>query len=389
MKHLRSRDEIVDSSLVPAHARAGQSLSLRLRARFNPGLGKGASRRVLSLMSPFPGDWGPLMPTKANAFSTPPIIYGVAFLKFRVKQRAGAWLASVQVISMFDFQRLRKLRESRGLNKTEISREVGLNVANYRKIEHGFTTPKLETSIALAACFDIPLDALVPQLGPYWQHGGWGDTRSVDRFVEEMRHANDVLTIHPAVDGYLLDPEMAVANSRKFTIPKGYSQEQVDAIFSWANRYWEAQRAVRIQSDFTHRIIGPLGFFEDEVRPEWIEKTKQLLGEQDLSAVALLEPRTFLDMRSAVSRFVPGPDWKKITILDDEVAMIRVGKSYLTTYHLDTVRQLKANVELIVERVVPHTFPSRMPTPTDVENCNFYTLAKLRRLETAAYDRLS
>jgi transcriptional regulator with XRE-family HTH domain len=54
-------------------------------------------------------------------------------------------------------QRIRKLREQRGLSQGDIERSTGLLRPYISRVEHGRSSPSLETLERLAAVFEIPL----------------------------------------------------------------------------------------------------------------------------------------------------------------------------------------------------------------------------------------
>ena len=54
-------------------------------------------------------------------------------------------------------QRIRRLREEKGLSQGDIERSSGLLRCYVSRVEHGHTVPSLETLIRFAAALDIPL----------------------------------------------------------------------------------------------------------------------------------------------------------------------------------------------------------------------------------------
>lgn len=58
-------------------------------------------------------------------------------------------------------ERLKELRESRGLSTKELAAVCGVGVRNYRKYESGDTSPTLAGFVTLADFFDVSADYLL------------------------------------------------------------------------------------------------------------------------------------------------------------------------------------------------------------------------------------
>lgn len=54
-------------------------------------------------------------------------------------------------------QRIRHLREQKGLSQGDIERSSGLLRCYVSRVEHGHTVPSLETLVRFAAALDVPL----------------------------------------------------------------------------------------------------------------------------------------------------------------------------------------------------------------------------------------
>ncbi|HUI41224.1 MAG TPA: helix-turn-helix transcriptional regulator [Terriglobia bacterium] len=54
-------------------------------------------------------------------------------------------------------QRIRQLREQKGLSQGDIERSSGLLRCYVSRVEHGHTVPSLETLVRFAAALDVPL----------------------------------------------------------------------------------------------------------------------------------------------------------------------------------------------------------------------------------------
>ena len=54
-------------------------------------------------------------------------------------------------------QRIRQLREQKGLSQGDIERSSGLLRCYVSRVEHGHTVPALETLVRFAAALDVPL----------------------------------------------------------------------------------------------------------------------------------------------------------------------------------------------------------------------------------------
>jgi transcriptional regulator with XRE-family HTH domain len=54
-------------------------------------------------------------------------------------------------------QRIRQLRERKGLSQGDIERSSGLLRCYVSRVEHGHTVPSLETLVRFAAALDVPL----------------------------------------------------------------------------------------------------------------------------------------------------------------------------------------------------------------------------------------
>jgi transcriptional regulator with XRE-family HTH domain len=71
-------------------------------------------------------------------------------------------------------QRIRKLREQKGLSQGDIERQTGMLRGYISRVEHGHTTPSVETLQRFAAALDVPMyrlfytaqdEALPPAVG--------------------------------------------------------------------------------------------------------------------------------------------------------------------------------------------------------------------------------
>lgn len=58
-------------------------------------------------------------------------------------------------------ERLRYLRESRGLTQKDISKEIDIGLHTYQRYEYGEREPQLSTLVDLADFYDLSLDELV------------------------------------------------------------------------------------------------------------------------------------------------------------------------------------------------------------------------------------
>jgi transcriptional regulator with XRE-family HTH domain len=58
-------------------------------------------------------------------------------------------------------QRLRELRQARGVSLSALARAAGIGKATLSGLEHGTRNPTLETLYAIAAALDVPLASLV------------------------------------------------------------------------------------------------------------------------------------------------------------------------------------------------------------------------------------
>lgn len=58
-------------------------------------------------------------------------------------------------------ERLRYLRESRGLTQKDIASEIDIGLHTYQRYEYGEREPQLSTLVALADFYDLSLDELV------------------------------------------------------------------------------------------------------------------------------------------------------------------------------------------------------------------------------------
>lgn len=58
-------------------------------------------------------------------------------------------------------ERLRSLRESRGLTQKDIASEIDIGLHTYQRYEYGEREPQLSTLVALADFYDLSLDELV------------------------------------------------------------------------------------------------------------------------------------------------------------------------------------------------------------------------------------
>lgn len=58
-------------------------------------------------------------------------------------------------------ERLRYLRESRGLTQKDIANEIDIGLHTYQRYEYGEREPQLSTLVALADFYDLSLDELV------------------------------------------------------------------------------------------------------------------------------------------------------------------------------------------------------------------------------------
>lgn len=58
-------------------------------------------------------------------------------------------------------ERLKELRESRGLSTKELAAVCGVGVRNYRKYESGDASPTLAGFVTLADFFDVSADYLL------------------------------------------------------------------------------------------------------------------------------------------------------------------------------------------------------------------------------------
>lgn len=58
-------------------------------------------------------------------------------------------------------ERLRYLRESKGLTQKDIANEIDIGLHTYQRYEYGEREPQLSTLAALADYYDLSLDELV------------------------------------------------------------------------------------------------------------------------------------------------------------------------------------------------------------------------------------
>lgn len=58
-------------------------------------------------------------------------------------------------------ERLRYLRESKGLTQKDIANEIDIGLHTYQRYEYGEREPQLSTMVALADFYDLSLDELV------------------------------------------------------------------------------------------------------------------------------------------------------------------------------------------------------------------------------------
>lgn len=58
-------------------------------------------------------------------------------------------------------ERLRYLRESKGLTQKDIANEIDIGLHTYQRYEYGEREPQLSTLVALADFYDLSLDELV------------------------------------------------------------------------------------------------------------------------------------------------------------------------------------------------------------------------------------
>ncbi len=58
-------------------------------------------------------------------------------------------------------ERLRYLRESRGLTQKDIAKEIDIGLHTYQRYEYGEREPQLSTLVDLADFYDLSLDELV------------------------------------------------------------------------------------------------------------------------------------------------------------------------------------------------------------------------------------
>ena len=56
--------------------------------------------------------------------------------------------------------RLRSLRAEKNLSQEELSKEVGMSLSGYKKVERGESSPTLANLLALSNFYDVSLDYL-------------------------------------------------------------------------------------------------------------------------------------------------------------------------------------------------------------------------------------
>lgn len=81
-------------------------------------------------------------------------------------------------------QRVRQLREQRGLSLGDIERSTGLLGAYVSRVEHGRSSPSLETLERLAAAFGIPLHDFFRE--PQEQETDADQDAGSDRFLSHL-----------------------------------------------------------------------------------------------------------------------------------------------------------------------------------------------------------
>lgn len=58
-------------------------------------------------------------------------------------------------------QRLRKLRNGKGLTQEMVASHIGMSMAGYKKIEHGSNGARVDTLLMLAKLYGVSLDYIV------------------------------------------------------------------------------------------------------------------------------------------------------------------------------------------------------------------------------------
>lgn len=287
----------------------------------------------------------------------------------------------------FDHVRLRMYRERSGLKSSAVGPLIGIHRTNYERIENGtLKNPSFKTLTKVVNLLRIPIDAIHPNLGPYWIDGYWYKTPSIETFLRHAQHASQCITVHHGVDAYLLDGEMARFQARKVNLETGMNPKSDKPFLKWSETYWTKQ-AKGIGPNCVHLIVGPENFFTDSMKAEWIHKTRTLLGLSDFgerSALVLLKRAPFLRLEKSLNHKLPFPGWSKVSILDDDIVMIRSDESFRFSYHPPTAREIRDLVLREVGSVAPTHCPGKWLKGSEIEGCNRVTAATLSDLEKLA-----
>jgi hypothetical protein len=305
------------------------------------------------------------------------------------------------VVAIVDLASLRYFMRKRGVSAHKLSVNAGCDGAYVGRLLRDRSTATAREAtlwriVAVARELRVPLEAIVPSiaspaLGMLGHMATWTQSAPIMAFLDELRGARHVLTLHHGLDTYLLHPDMAKENAAKATVPAHYSGQQAAALLQWGEQYWRRAQSVRHASGYFHRIVAPERFFHEITRADWVDASADLLhdlakGDDRIVALALLPDSQFEDMKREVSMLLPTGDWSRVTIIDQNVAMVRVGLQYHTTYHRPTVVEMLRRVEDAVVKYIAHWFPASDKrgvldlSHSTVDACNKVTLAKLKAI---------